>query len=61
MRRDQVWFVEKNKEGESSLYSLAEYRVRNDSSFEKDYLGGVYGAIPILSDFSFEEANDGEK
>ena len=61
MRRDQVWFIEKNQKGESSLFSLAEFRVRNDSSFEKDYLGGVYGAIPILSDFSFGEANDEEK
>ena len=55
MRRDQVWFVEKNDRGESSLFSLSEFKVRNDRSFEKDYLGGVYGAIPILKDFSFTE------
>ena len=56
MRRDQIWFVEKNDRGESSLFSLSEFKVRNDRSFEKDYLGGVYGAIPILKDFSFTEA-----
>lgn len=55
MRRDQIWFVEKNEKGESSLYSLSDFKVRNDSSFGKDYLAGVYGAIPILKDFSFAE------
>ena len=55
MRRDQIWFTEKNELGESSLYSLAEYKVRNDQSFEKGYLGGIYGGIPILKDFSIKE------
>lgn len=55
MRRDQIWFVSKNEEGESSLYSLADFKVRNDKSFGKDYLSGVYGAIPILNRFSFQE------
>ncbi len=55
MRRDQVWFTEKNTDGEASLFSLAEFKVRNDTSFEKEYLGGVYGAIPILKNFSFME------
>ena len=55
IRRDQVWFISKNEDGESSMYSLAEFKVRNDKSFGKDYLGGVYGGIPILKDFSFKE------
>ena len=55
MRRDQVWFTRKNEVGESSLYSLAEFKIRNDKAFGKDYLGGVYGGIPILKDFSFKE------
>lgn len=56
LRRDQIWFVEKNKEGESDLYSLVEYKVnqatsvRNDASFSKDYLAGKYGAIPFFGD-----------
>lgn len=54
MRRDQIWFTTKNDYGESSLYSLAEFKIRNDKSFEKDYLGGIYGGIPILKDFSFK-------
>lgn len=55
MRRDQIWFVDKDEEGVSSLYSLADFKVRNDASFEKDYLGGIYGGIPNLKDFSFGE------
>ena len=53
LRRDQIWFVEKSQRGASDLYSLVEYRmdkriVRNDASFEKDYIAGRYGAIPYL-------------
>lgn len=55
MRRDQIWFTSKDEAGRSSLYSLAEFKVRNDKSFGKDYLGGVYGGIPILKQFSFKE------
>lgn len=51
-RRDQIWFVQKNRYGSSELYSLADYKVRNDASFEKEYLSGKYGAIPIINDFS---------
>ena len=52
-RRDQIWFVEKNKSHESELFSLVEYRehyVRKGSSYSKDYLLGKYGAIPLFSD-----------
>jgi len=48
LRRDQIWFVEKDRVGASHLYSLAELKVRNDASFEKDYVQGRYGAIPFL-------------
>jgi uncharacterized protein len=66
-RRDQIWFAEKNAVGATDLYSLVEYKinqatVRNDASFEKDYLIGKYGAIPFLSnihkfklDFLYEQ------
>ncbi|EPY2306139.1 AAA family ATPase [Clostridium sporogenes] len=53
-RRDQIWFVEKDESAVSSLYSLAEYKcdddkkVRKDASYNKDYLLGKYGAVPIL-------------
>lgn len=56
-RRDQIWFVEKSRQGASDLYSLVEYRidgkiVRNDASFEKDYIAGRYGAVPFIGDLS---------
>lgn len=55
MRRDQIWFTSKNADGEASLYSLAEFKIKNDKTFSKDYLSGIYGGIPILRDFSFKE------
>lgn len=51
-RRDQVWFTQKNNFGATELYSLAEYKVRNTSPFELDYLRGKYGAIPIIGEFN---------
>ena len=47
-RRDQVWFMEKDKYGATNLYSLVDFKVRNDASFEKDYIAGKYGGIPFL-------------
>ena len=53
-RRDQIYFIEKDSYGASDLYSLVEYReddgkkVRNDRSFESDYIQGRYGAIPYI-------------
>ena len=54
-RRDQIWFVEKDTYGCSRLYALSDFKVRSDASFEKDYLGGVYGGIPMLKDFEMKE------
>lgn len=60
-RRDQIWFAEKDEYGATSLFSLLDYKVRKDASFDKDYLLGKYGAVPILTDPSdiFEEMSDG--
>jgi AAA15 family ATPase/GTPase len=53
LRRDQVCFVEKDKYSASHFYTLIDFKgVRNDASFEKDYISGKYGAIPFLGDFS---------
>ena len=54
LRRDEIWFVEKDAKGLSTLYSLADFidedgvRIRKDESYEKNYLLGKYGAIPDL-------------
>ncbi len=48
LRRDEIWFVDKNKTGASSLYSLEEYNERFDRKVDKAYLEGRYGAIPMF-------------
>lgn len=52
LRRDQIWFTEKNRYGATDLYSLAEYKIRNDASFESDYIKGKYGAIPYIGNLN---------
>lgn len=48
VRRDGIWFAEKGKNGATHLYSLADFKVRNDLRVEKGYLAGRFGAIPFL-------------
>ena len=48
MRRDGIWFMEKDREGATHLYSLADFKVRNDLKIDKGYLEGRFGAIPFL-------------
>jgi len=53
-RRDQIWFIEKDKFGEARLYSLADFKtdaVRKTDPFEENYINGKYGAIPYLEMF----------
>jgi len=45
-------FIDKNGRGESTIYALSDLKVREDSTFNKDYLQGKYGAIPIF-DYSY--------
>lgn len=50
--RDQVWFVEKNDAGESSLYPLTQIGgVRKDDNLYRKYIVGRYGAVPKVSLF----------
>jgi AAA15 family ATPase/GTPase len=59
LRRDEIWFTEKDDMGVSTLYSLADFinedgaRIRKDESYEKNYLLGKYGAIPSLKTIDF--------
>ena len=61
LRRDEIWFTEKDDRGLSTLYSLADFvdedgtRIRKDESYEKNYLLGKYGAIPSLKTINFKE------
>lgn len=51
-RRDQIWFTEKDRYGATDLYSLAEYKERNDATFESNYIKGKYGAIPYIGNLN---------
>lgn len=64
-RRDQIWFTEKNSFGETTLFSLADYKlndkkIRNDASYSKDYMLGKYGGIPFIDeiDLSFKSKDN---
>lgn len=49
LRRDQIYFVEKNHEnGVTELYSLDEFSPRKTENVRKGYLQGRYGAIPNI-------------
>lgn len=49
LRRDQIWFTEKNhQDGISVIYPLDDFKVRNKDNIEKGYLLGRYGAIPFI-------------
>ena len=53
-RRDQIWLTEKDQFGATSLYSLSEFdylKVRGNTPFDKWYLSGRFGALPIIGDF----------
>lgn len=47
LRRDQIWFTEKDNDGATHLYPLTDIRTRKGDNFERGYLQGRYGAIPF--------------
>ena len=63
LRRDEIWFTEKDQNGLSAMYSLADFvdesgmRIRKDEGYEKNYLVGKYGAIPILKTINVLKEN----
>jgi len=54
-RRDEIWFVERDKDNSSHVYSLDKFKERYDKKLSKAYLEGRYGAIPVFTSFSFKE------
>lgn len=51
LRRDEIWFADKVRQsGATTLYSLADYKVRTDKRIDKAYLEGRYEAVPPISD-----------
>lgn len=47
-RKDEIWFVERDYNNCSHIYSLAKFKERYDTKLSKAYLEGRYGAIPAL-------------
>lgn len=54
LRRDQIWFIDRNEEGNSEIYSLEDFKERFDKNILKQYLDGRYGSVPKFN-FIFEE------
>jgi len=48
LRRDQVWFTEKDDDGSAHLYPLTDYQPRKGESLARGYLAGRYGAVPFV-------------
>jgi hypothetical protein len=54
LRRDQIWFTEKDESEQTDLYNLMDIvlpdgsKPRNDTNYEKNYIAGRYGAIPYI-------------
>lgn len=55
LRQDEIWFIEREKDHSSLLYSLNKFKERYDKSVEKEYLLGKYGAIPVFNQFTEED------
>jgi len=53
LRRDQIWFTERDRRGATKLYSLAEFDLPpgdEGARYERDYLLGKYGAVPVIGE-----------
>lgn len=53
LRRDQVWFMEKDAKSATRLYPLSDFSPRDNEAVERGYLNGRYGGIPFLKDLDF--------
>jgi len=53
LRRDEIWFAEREANNATSLYSLEKYKIRYDKVVSRDYLAGRYGAVPLFKDFNY--------
>lgn len=61
LRKDQIWFTEKNSRGETDLFSLQDFSdVREDTPFDKWYLAGKFGALPSIKSINSYAENINE-
>ncbi len=54
-RRDEIWFIERDNNNVSVIYSLDKFKERYDKKLSKAYLEGRYGAIPVFKQFQFNK------
>lgn len=50
LRKDEIWFFEKNEQGASHLYSLVNLKMSSGLNIQKGYLQGRFGGIPFIGD-----------
>lgn len=53
LRRDQIWFMEKDRDHSTQLYPLTDFHPRQNEAFEKGYLQGRFGALPYIGEVRF--------
>ncbi|MDF7665356.1 ATP-binding protein [Bifidobacterium sp. ESL0745] len=46
LKGDQIWFVEKGQDGASEIYPATDMKLRSKENIGKNYMNGVYGAVP---------------
>ena len=55
LRKDEIWFVEKDSDGNSTVYSLDEFVPQFGKDIRSAYLQGRFGAIPIVPSYNVLE------
>ena len=53
LRKDAIWFAQKDNESSTVFYSLSDFKGRSRTSNYNRYLQGAFGALPVTSDFYF--------
>lgn len=59
LRRDEIWFAEKDHAASTRIYSMTDFRVRKDHEIRKHYLQGRFGAVPFLGNLDHLVAEEG--
>lgn len=50
LRQDEIWFIEREADHSSKIYSLNKFKERFDKKIDKEYLIGRYGAVPVFKE-----------
>ena len=59
IRHDEIWFTQKSSAGNTTIYPLSDFKVRNDLDKRKGYLNGRFGGVPSLGRLSRVELKQG--